>query len=64
MTVNSGAEYQSSFVTTSSRAIYANPWIEVIEDKVILPNGTPSIYGKVLFKNLSVGVIPLSLLST
>lgn len=45
--------------TISTREIYDNPWIRVVEDNVINPAGGKGIYGKVLFKNKAVGVIPL-----
>jgi 8-oxo-dGTP pyrophosphatase MutT (NUDIX family) len=38
---------------------YENPWIKVSHEKVINPNGGEGIYGKVHFKNIAVGVIPL-----
>lgn len=38
---------------------YDNPWIRVEEDKVINPNGGDGIYGRVHFKNVAVGVIPM-----
>lgn len=44
---------------TSSKIIYENPWIKVIEDKVLRPNKTNGIYGKVLFKNKAIGIIPV-----
>ena len=34
---------------TSSEVKYKNPWIEVVEDKVIRPDGTLGIYGVVKF---------------
>ena len=43
----------------SQREIYDNNWINVTEYKVINPNGGKGIYGKVHFKNLAVGVVPL-----
>ncbi len=43
----------------SSKQIYDNPWITVEEDEVINPGGGDSIYGKVLFKNLAIAIIPL-----
>lgn len=42
-----------------SRPIYSNPWITVEEDEVINPTGGISQYGKVLFKNYAIGIIPL-----
>ena len=42
-----------------SRLVYENPWISLTEYQVINPAGGPGIYGKVHFKNLAVGVVPL-----
>jgi len=39
--------------------VYENKWIEVTEYDVLNPSGGKGIYGKVHFKNLAVGVIPL-----
>ena len=46
------------WTTLSSREIYENPWIRVVENEVINPSGNPGIYGVVHFKNLAVGVAP------
>ncbi len=43
----------------SSKFIYENPWITLIEDQVVRPNGTDGIYGKVQFKNKAIGILPL-----
>ncbi len=48
------------WITQSSRQIYDNPWITVQEDQVINPKGGDGIYGKVLFKNRALGIIPVS----
>jgi 8-oxo-dGTP pyrophosphatase MutT (NUDIX family) len=45
--------------TTSEKEIYDNPWINLIEYQVINPSGNPGIYGKVHFKNIAIGVLPL-----
>jgi ADP-ribose pyrophosphatase len=37
---------------------YRNPWIEVVEDQVIRPDGKPGIFGKVNMKS-GVSVLPL-----
>jgi 8-oxo-dGTP pyrophosphatase MutT (NUDIX family) len=47
------------FTTITSRQVYDNPWVTLNEDNVLLPSGRTSIYGRVHFKNLSVGIIPL-----
>jgi 8-oxo-dGTP pyrophosphatase MutT (NUDIX family) len=43
----------------SHHTVYENPWIELTEFKVINPKGGNGIYGKVHYKHLAVGVIPL-----
>ena len=44
---------------TSQKDVYDNPWINVTEYQVINPSGNPGIYGKVHFKNMAIGVLPL-----
>ena len=44
---------------TSQINVYDNPWINLTEYQVINPSGNPGIYGKVHFKNLAIGVLPL-----
>jgi 8-oxo-dGTP pyrophosphatase MutT (NUDIX family) len=39
--------------------VYDNPWVSLTEFQVINPNGGRGIYGKVHYKHLAVGVIPL-----
>ncbi len=50
---------KNPWTTLSSKSVYSNPWIEVIENQVTTPAGKPGIYGKVHFKNTAVGIIPL-----
>jgi 8-oxo-dGTP pyrophosphatase MutT (NUDIX family) len=38
---------------------YDNPWIQVLHDDVIRPDGQPGIYGVVHFRHLAIGVVPL-----
>ena len=45
--------------TLKTSKIYTNPWIDVHHDEVITPGGNSGIYGKVHYKNIAVGVIPL-----
>ncbi len=44
---------------TSEKNVYDNPWINVTEYQVINPSGNPGIYGKVHYKNVAIGVLPL-----
>ncbi len=41
------------------KLVYDNPWISLTEFDVITPAGTQSIYGKVHFKNIAIGVIAI-----
>ena len=43
----------------SSKTIFENPWLSLHEDNVINPGGGISHYGKIHFKNLAIGIIPL-----
>lgn len=45
--------------TLNANLIYENPWISLTENKVFNPSGNPGIYGKIHFKNIAVGVVPL-----
>jgi 8-oxo-dGTP pyrophosphatase MutT (NUDIX family) len=44
---------------TSEKEVYSNPWISLIHHEVINPSGKPGIYGKVHYKNLAIGIVPL-----
>ncbi|MGD0861309.1 MAG: NUDIX hydrolase [Candidatus Limnocylindrales bacterium] len=43
----------------SRRVAYENPWIEILHDDVVRPDGKPGIYGVVHFRHLAIGVVPL-----
>lgn len=43
----------------SRRTAYENPWIEILHDEVVRPDGQPGIYGVVHFRNRAIGVVPL-----
>jgi len=45
--------------TLNTKSVYENPWISVQHHDVINPSGGNGIYGKVSFKNVAVGVIPI-----
>ena len=53
------AESTNPWITHSSKEIYDNPWIKLTEHDVTNPGGGMGIYGKVHFKNLALGIIPL-----
>jgi len=52
-------EETNQWTTLSSREIYENPWIKLEEDQVINPAGGKGIYGRIHFKNMAIGIIPL-----
>lgn len=43
----------------SDKAVYENNWIKVNHHEVVDPSGNPGIYGKVHFKNIAVGILPI-----
>jgi 8-oxo-dGTP pyrophosphatase MutT (NUDIX family) len=48
-----------SWKTLRSRIIYDNPWMTVVEDRVINPGGGENDYGHVKFKSRAVAIVPL-----
>ena len=48
---------RAPWITVSTRAVYANPWLRVREDVAELPDGRRTIYGVVTTKP-AVGVLP------
>lgn len=50
---------ENPWKTHSSREIYSNPWITLTEHAVTNPGGGRSLYSKVHFKNLALGIIPI-----
>jgi 8-oxo-dGTP pyrophosphatase MutT (NUDIX family) len=52
-------ETNNPWTILAEKSVYDNPWIGVTQYEVINPNGGKGIYGKVHFKNLAIGVLPL-----
>lgn len=48
-----------SWKKLGSKTVYDNPWITVVEDRVINPGGGQNDYGVVHFKNVAVAIVPL-----
>ncbi len=48
-----------SWKKLSSRTVFENDWMEVLEDHVINPGGGENLYGHVHFKTRAVAIIPL-----
>lgn len=53
-------ESRNPWTVIGQKTVYNNPWIEVTEYDVRNPSGNPGIYGKVHFKNLAIGIVPLN----
>jgi len=51
---------RNPWTVLETRAIYENPWISVVEHKVLTPRGTPGIYGVVSPKTVALGVVPFT----
>ena len=52
-------ESKNPWKTLNVTEVYDNPWIHIDEHDVINPSGNPGIYGKIHFKNIACGIIPL-----
>lgn len=52
-------ELENPWQTLHTEVVYDNPWIQVTHNDVINPSGGAGIYGKVHFKNLAIGIVPL-----
>jgi len=52
-------ESHNPWTILSQRSAYDNKWIGVTEYDVINPGGGKGIYGKVHYKNLAIGILPL-----
>jgi 8-oxo-dGTP pyrophosphatase MutT (NUDIX family) len=52
-------ELRNPWTILAGRPVYDNKWIGVTEYDVINPGGGRGIYGKVHFKAIAIGIIPL-----
>jgi len=50
---------KNPWTITGEKPIYDNKWISVTEFDVLNPSGGKGIYGKVHFKGLAIGILPL-----
>jgi 8-oxo-dGTP pyrophosphatase MutT (NUDIX family) len=50
---------ENPWKTKSKEKIYENPWIRLEEHQVVNPAGNDGIYGKVIFKNKALAIIPI-----
>ncbi len=48
-----------SWKTLRSKVVYDNPWMTVVEDRVLNPGGGEGDYGHVIFKNRAIAIVPL-----
>ncbi len=48
------------WTVTSTRTVYDNDWIEVVEDDVVRPDGSPGVYGVVRLRHPAVFVVALT----
>ena len=52
-------EHSNPWTVLAEKKVYENPWIKLNEYDVINPSGGKGIYGKVFFKNIAIGALPL-----
>jgi 8-oxo-dGTP pyrophosphatase MutT (NUDIX family) len=50
----------NTWQTLNSELVYESAWIAVNKHQTINPSGNPAIYSVVNFKNLAIGIFPLS----
>ena len=50
----------NTWKTLTSELVYESAWIAVHKHQTINPAGNPAIYSVVNFKNLAIGILPLS----
>ncbi len=50
----------NTWKTLSSELVYESAWIAVHKHQTINPAGKPAVYSVVNFKNLAIGILPLS----
>jgi len=50
---------KNPWTVLGEKPIYDNSWISVTEYDVLNPSGGKGIYGKVHFKGLAIGILPL-----
>ena len=48
-----------SWKTLTSKIVYDNPWMTVLEDEVVNPGGGSNLYGHVKFKNRAIAIVPI-----
>ena len=42
-----------------SQKVYENKWLELYHEDVIAPTGNEGIYGRIHYKNFSIGILPI-----
>lgn len=50
---------ENPWKTKSKTTVYQNPWIKLEEHQVVIPSGKDGIYGKVIFKNKALAIVPV-----
>lgn len=53
------SETSNPWTILAQKQVYDNKWIGITEFDVLNPNGGKGIYGKVHFKNIAIGILPL-----
>ncbi|MGI9139119.1 MAG: DNA mismatch repair protein MutT, partial [Sediminibacterium sp.] len=59
MTNNKLETQKNPWKKIGAKLMYDNPWISLTEFDVLTPAGNQSIYGKVHFKNIAIGIIAM-----
>ena len=52
-------ETKNPWTVLSQATVYENNWIRVDHQDVLVPSGTPGVYGTIHFKHHATGVVPI-----
>jgi 8-oxo-dGTP pyrophosphatase MutT (NUDIX family) len=52
-------ESHNPWTILAQRSVYENKWIGLTEYDVINPGGGKGIYGKIRYKNIAIGILPI-----
>ena len=49
----------NKWIILDEKKVYDNKWINLTHFNVLNPNGGEGVYGKVHFKNIAIGIVPI-----
>lgn len=52
-------DHTDNWTCLHSREVFDTPWIRVFKEQVLTPNGGLGLYGRIHFKNVAIGILPI-----